>query len=188
MDFFKNGFIRDGDVNEVERILIKYLNRKFKSVKLSGRDVDRIGGEFLSEFYFYWDSRRKAHPRLSYRSPSYEAAFNPPPWLPHGGNDLDSYVKILMSDSGVIENPRYFGSALGWIVGILKYVPITPLIYPPRTYVPIVEALAKSPDNKMFYDYIQRKLVIWDKEIRRERPDLIKEYGRQYKIMRALIA
>src|SRR3989344_9092354 len=116
------GLFSDRDINEVERILLMYLDSKYiKNMKLGKKRLSQIQGTFLVGFHYQWEFQ-KTRP-----------IFNPPPWMGRGETlqkGLAFYLPILNSPSGAIDKPEHFGICLSWIVGSFKYIPRQALQYP----------------------------------------------------------
>lgn len=166
------GSLYDRDIREVERVLLMYLNPILKVKHLSGNEVTNLHYKFLSGFEIMWERNKVRNDFIL------------------TGSFDHSEVDDLKSPTGPIDNPFRFGGGLGAIVSNLEHSPDAPL-FDFQTYKLLLEALATSPENKIFYDYIQRELRAWHKGIQKNSiisadPTWVKRMGpyfvRRYKI------
>ena len=181
------GLLYDREIREVERVLLMYLNPILKVKHLSGNEVTNLHYEFLSGFEIMWERNKVRNDFIL------------------TGSFDHVEVDDLKSPTGQIDKPFSFGGGLGAIVSNLEHSPDAPL-FNSHAYKLLLEALATSPENNIFYDYIQRKLRAWYKEIQRNSsasmvsadprwvkrmgPHFVKRYQvamKGYKIMKKLI-
>lgn len=173
MEVVKIGLFSDADVNEVERVLLRYLNPKLKRHEITKEQMEAITFDNVTGFHHFW--------RHAKSNEGNRAVFYPPIW--HDEKQKRSIIGALKSHRGLEGDT--LGSLLGWAVGGLRYIIEDPL-NDPDDYKAVIGALAQVQDLEVFYRYIQKHLIYWNSQIRKQ-PELIKQHPAGYKKMRELM-